>query len=71
MVTRLDKTDLDTKQLAERCGVHHKTVSGWREDNLGPSYYKIKKYVFYKIKDVEAWEKSLVQTVRIPLTKTR
>ncbi|SKV12250.1 Helix-turn-helix domain [Mycobacteroides abscessus subsp. abscessus] len=51
---------LTTRELAERCGVSPRTVEGWRNNGLGPTYTRVGHRVMYRETDVTAWEDSEV-----------
>jgi transposase-like protein len=42
--------------LARRLGVHPQTVHNWRLTGRGPDFFKLGKYVFYRVTDVEEFE---------------
>ena len=54
------KEHLTTRELAERWGVHIRTLKRWRVKSEGPSYVKLGKgshaSILYKIKDIEDFE---------------
>ncbi len=57
----MDSTDsllaelLTTKQAADLLNVHPVTLAQYRVDNVGPTYVKIGRRVFYRRKDLEAF----------------
>jgi hypothetical protein len=48
-------------QVARRLGVHITTVQGWRDGTYGygrgPQFFKLGRYVFYRLEDVEQFER--------------
>ena len=52
---------LTTADLAQRLGLHTRSIMRWRAENKGPAYFKSgdgeKGRVFYKLSDVKKWEK--------------
>lgn len=45
-----------TKDLSERWQISSRTLEGWREKGIGPTYRKIGVNVRYHIDDVEKFE---------------
>lgn len=58
----MDKNLLSQKALAERWEITEPTLGAWRWSGTGPRYTKIGRKIFYKIKDVEAFEEKNVRT---------
>jgi hypothetical protein len=48
-------------ELSRRLGVHIQTLQAWRDNRAGysrgPRYFKLGKYVFYRLEDVEEFER--------------
>lgn len=44
-------------ELARRLGVHIQTVQYWRDNHRGPRFFKLGRYVFYRLEDVEQFER--------------
>jgi hypothetical protein len=44
-------------ELARRLGVHIQTTQYWRDNGRGPKFFKLGRYVFYRLEDVEKWER--------------
>jgi transposase-like protein len=55
---------LTSAELAERLDVTEQTLKDWRRDGRGPDFLQDgRKFIRYRLCDVEAWEKSrLVRT---------
>lgn len=49
---------LTVTQLAERLQVSVNMIYRWNSDGTGPKYMRIGKHVRYRVRDVEAWERS-------------
>lgn len=49
---------LTTDELADRLGIPANALKKWRAINDGPPYIRVGKYVRYRERDVEAWEKT-------------
>lgn len=51
---------LTTAELAERLGMHEKSLIRWRSEKKGPAFMRSgegeKGRVFYKLEDVRKWE---------------
>ncbi len=47
---------LDSKQLARRWNMSHRTLDRWRWQGKGPRFIKIGGRVVYRIKDIEEYE---------------
>jgi hypothetical protein len=46
-------------ELSRRLGVHIQTVQNWRDNGRGgPRYFKLGRYVFYRLEDVEEFERA-------------
>lgn len=54
-------TCLNQKELAERWTISHRTLERWRWAGEGPVYMKIGGRVVYRIADVEAFERDVLQ----------
>lgn len=54
-------TCLNQKELAERWTISHRTLERWRWAGEGPAYMKIGGRVVYRIADVEAFERDVLQ----------
>ena len=56
---RANHTDgrLTTAQLAARLGLTIGAVEDWRQERRGPRYLKYGGRVFYRLQDVDAWER--------------
>jgi hypothetical protein len=48
---------LTPADLARRLRVHPQTVYNWRFTGKGPDSFKLGQSVFYRLEDVEAWER--------------
>lgn len=61
-MTKADRADLSTSELARRWNVHAETLRKWRMLGLGPPYYrpsgKPRGRVRYRVSDIERWERS-------------
>jgi hypothetical protein len=44
-------------ELARRLSVHIQTVQYWRDNHRGPRFFKLGRYVFYRLEDVEEFER--------------
>ena len=53
---------LTTAELAEREGVPVATVKKWRAIGDGPPFMRVGKFIRYRERDVEAWEKTRLVT---------
>jgi hypothetical protein len=49
-------TRLNTKQVAALLKVTPRTVAIWRQQRIGPRYYRRVRKIFYLKGDVESWE---------------
>lgn len=47
---------LTAKQLAERYGVHRRTIYAWNAAGTGPLHFKIGGQIYYRLHDVQIWE---------------
>lgn len=54
-------TCLNQKELAERWTISHRTLERWRWAGEGPAYMKIGGRVVYRIADIEAFERDVLQ----------
>lgn len=62
----------DTKQLAERWGMAHRTLENWRQKKKGPIYMKHKGgAVRYAIADIVTYERTnkVLRELRLPKNK--
>jgi predicted DNA-binding transcriptional regulator AlpA len=55
MQSRISPLGLVTKQVAERLGLQEDTIYRWRNQKVGPPYYKIRNTIYYKPEDIDAW----------------
>jgi excisionase family DNA binding protein len=55
-----DDRHLTVADLAEREGVPVQTVYAWNRTGTGPAYMKVGRFVRYRLRDVEQWEKSRI-----------
>jgi transposase-like protein len=46
--------------LARRLSIHPQTLHNWRLTGRGPAFFKLGRYVFYRIEDVERFERERV-----------
>lgn len=53
-------TCLNQKELAERWTNSHRTLERWRWAGAGPAYMKIGGRVVYRIADIEAFERDVI-----------
>ena len=53
-------TNLNQKELAERWTISHRTLERWRWAGEGPAYMKIGGRVVYRIADIEAFERDVI-----------
>jgi predicted site-specific integrase-resolvase len=53
-------TCLNQKELAERWTISHRTLERWRWAGEGPAYMKIGGRVVYRIADIEAFERDVM-----------
>jgi predicted DNA-binding transcriptional regulator AlpA len=51
-----DEPILNPVELAQRLGVHKQTVLSWRQHGSGPKYFRLNRYFFYRLTDIEIWE---------------
>ncbi|PWE31099.1 DNA-binding protein [Pararhodobacter marinus] len=51
---------LNQKELAERWTISHRTLERWRWAGEGPAYMKIGGRVVYRIADIEAFERDVM-----------
>ena len=51
---------LNQKELAERWTISHRTLERWRWAGEGPAYMKIGGRVVYRIADIEAFERDVI-----------
>lgn len=51
-------THMNTKQVAERLGIHPQTLKNWRVTGKGPAYLHVGKAIRYREQDVDLWEKA-------------
>lgn len=55
------KNLINTRTLAERWGMHEKSLVRWRSQGKGPKFLKLGEAknatVFYRLSDVTKWEK--------------
>lgn len=54
----MDKSTLTREELAIRWHIKPSTLDKWRRSGQGPQFSKTDGDVFYKLKDVESYEKS-------------
>ena len=52
---------LNSKRLARRWGLSHRTLERWRNRRMGPAHLKIGGRVLYRLQDIEAFEAARVQ----------
>lgn len=52
---------LNMEEAAQFLGVTYKTLSRWLSEGKGPRNYKYLKRVWFDMKDLEAFKKSLVE----------
>jgi excisionase family DNA binding protein len=50
-----DRPLIDPATLAQRLGVSVGTVYGWNEQGTGPPYFRVGKFVRYRVDDVDTW----------------
>jgi predicted DNA-binding transcriptional regulator AlpA len=48
---------LTPTQLASRLGMSIQTIHRWRKEGKGPVWFKLGWSVFYKLDEVERWER--------------
>jgi len=53
-------TCLNQKELADRWTILHRTLERWRWASEGPAYMKIGGRVVYRIADIEAFERDVM-----------
>ncbi len=49
----------DEKDLAVRLGLSVKTLQNWRGKGIGPRWYRFGRVVRYRLRDIQAYERSL------------
>lgn len=59
---------LTVEELAERLQVPVATLYVWRSRHIGPRGMKVGRWVRYRLEDVEAWEKSMLDEDWMPKT---
>lgn len=52
---------LNSKRLARRWGLSHRTLERWRHKGTGPAHLKIGGRILYRLQDIEAFEAARVQ----------
>lgn len=52
---------LNSKRLARRWGLSHRTLERWRHRGTGPAHLKIGGRILYRLQDIEAFETARVQ----------
>lgn len=62
MLAELDADRVLTPvQVARRLGIHITTLQAWRDGRYGycrgPRFFKLGRYVFYRVEDVERFER--------------
>lgn len=57
----MKSTCLNQKELAKRWTISHRTLERWRWACEGPVYMKIGGRVVYRIADIEAFERDVLQ----------
>lgn len=50
------------KELADRWTISHRTLERWRWAGEGPVYMKLGGRVVYRVSDIEAFEKAVIQS---------
>ena len=58
----------DEEEAAEQLRLTVRALRSWRQQQRGPAWIKIGRFVFYKISALEAWLKTLE---RMPRTQRR
>lgn len=57
---------LSTDQVAVRWSISRRTLEGWRDKGIGPTFHKIGNRVRYKIDDLERYEKAHCSIKTLP-----
>ena len=57
----MEKTYLTTKELAFRWNMSEITLIQWRWNGCGPLFHKMGRKVNYKLEEIEAYEKLIIQ----------
>jgi len=52
---------LNSKRLARRWGLSHRTLERWRHKGAGPAHLKIGGRILYRLQDIEAFEAARVE----------
>ncbi|WP_026342627.1 helix-turn-helix domain-containing protein [Nocardia sp. BMG111209] len=55
---------LSTEDLSKRYQVPIKTIAVWASTGRGPRYIRVGRYRRYRLADVEAWERELLDSSR-------
>lgn len=58
----MKSTCLNQKELAKRWTISHRTLERWRWAGEGPAYMKIGGRVVYRMADIEAFERNVMNT---------
>ncbi|PZX19962.1 helix-turn-helix protein [Palleronia aestuarii] len=58
----MKSTCLNQKELAKRWTISHRTLERWRWAGEGPAYMKIGGHVVYRMADIEAFERNVMNT---------
>jgi hypothetical protein len=68
-------TILTTAMLAERWGLENETLEKWRQEGLGPPYFKLGRgktsRIRYHLSEIEDWEKKMGKKKRGKNANTR
>ena len=56
----MKSTCLNQKELAKRWTISHRTLERWRWAGEGPAYMKIGGRVVYRMADIEAFERNVM-----------